>query len=120
MPGHRRPHALLKSGVAEVWGRIADWLWEVQGLSCREATQLSSRALDAPLTRRERAALFLHNVLCIYCWNYARQLRFLRRHARRIDFHASPGAKLPSSSVQRIKAALLERKEDGIPPDQEP
>ncbi len=48
-------------------------------LSCKQAVELVSKALDTPLTWRERAALRLHLWLCAMCRRYAGQLRLLER-----------------------------------------
>jgi hypothetical protein len=61
---------------------VLDWIWRIQGLTCREATRLSASAMDRLLTIRERVKLLARSVLCSYCRNYLRQLRFLRKWAR--------------------------------------
>jgi len=88
--------------------RVLDRLWDLQGLTCREATRLAANAMDRPLTFRERVKLSMHGLLCSYCRNYVRQLRFLRKWVRRMSppDATSPGAELPSASVSRIKKRL--------------
>jgi hypothetical protein len=91
-----------------MWHRLGDWLWNLQGLTCREAMRLSARAMDAPLHPCDRAAVWLHNHLCDCCRAYAKQIRLLRRwmwHMGQRD--ALPEkAGLSHSQAQRIKAAL--------------
>jgi hypothetical protein len=87
--------------------RLLDWLWDLQGLTCREAMRLAAKAMDAPLRLRERAALRLHNVLCHCCRDYAWQIRLLRRWLRRMARIDAPiSARLPRDRAQRIKDAL--------------
>ena len=50
--------------------------------TCREATELLSRAQDRRLTLREKLVLYIHLPLCQGCRNFAAQLRFLRRAIR--------------------------------------
>jgi len=47
-------------------------------LTCRDATALASRAMDAPLPWRQRLSLRMHLAMCRYCTRYQRQLRFIR------------------------------------------
>lgn len=47
-------------------------------LSCKQAAELLSAALDRELRFGERLALGLHLALCRGCRNYRRQLGFLR------------------------------------------
>ncbi|HUX23876.1 MAG TPA: zf-HC2 domain-containing protein [Burkholderiales bacterium] len=47
--------------------------------SCEEASEISSRAMDAPLTLWERTLLRMHLLLCDRCSNFSRQIEFLRR-----------------------------------------
>jgi hypothetical protein len=88
--------------------RILDWLWHIQGLTCREAIHLSARALDTPLPVGERVKLLMHRLLCSYCRNYARQLRLLRRWARRMGEPnvESAAIDMPPASAARIKKRL--------------
>jgi hypothetical protein len=88
--------------------RLLDGLWNLQGLTCREATRLSANAMDRSLTARERVKLALHGMLCGYCRNYRRQLRFVRKCVRRLSNPDAPffRAELPADSASRIKRTL--------------
>jgi hypothetical protein len=88
--------------------RLMAWLWEIQGLTCREAIRLSGIASERSLTFRERVNLCLHHSLCSHCRNYARQLRLLRKWLRRLnDPDASPtGMAMSSAATVRIKKRL--------------
>jgi hypothetical protein len=48
------------------------------GMTCREASRLSSEALDRPLTKRERWARGFHTFLCRNCRRFSQQISFLR------------------------------------------
>jgi hypothetical protein len=87
---------------------IRQILWDIQGLTCREATRLSAKAMDRRLTLRERASLCVHGLLCGYCRNYIHQIRLLRKWARRMgELEISTSRqRLPSSSACRIKKQL--------------
>ena len=52
--------------------------------SCKEASKLSSRAMDEPLTPTERVLLRLHLMMCGGCSNFARQIEFLRRASSKL------------------------------------
>lgn len=52
--------------------------------SCEQASKLSSRAMDEPLGRVDRALLMLHLMMCKGCANFSRQINFLRRASRKI------------------------------------
>jgi len=47
--------------------------------SCAHAAQLSSRAMEQPLTPAERLRLKMHLMMCKRCSNFSRQIQFLRR-----------------------------------------
>ena len=88
--------------------RVLDWLWHLQGLTCREAIRLAANAMDRPMTFRERAKLSMHGLLCSYCRNYMRQLRFVRKWVRRMSAPDAPTSRteLPAVSASRIKKTL--------------
>ena len=52
--------------------------------SCEEASRLSSRAMEEPLTPSERMLLRLHLMMCNRCSNFSRQIEFLRRASRKV------------------------------------
>lgn len=53
-------------------------------LSCKQATQLASEALDRPLSLRERLGLRAHLMICAGCARFERQLGFLREASKRL------------------------------------
>ena len=99
---------MQKGEVTEMLGRVLDRIWGLQGLTCREAARLAGNAMDRSLTFRERIKLFMHGLLCSYCRNYRRHLRFLRKWVRSMSDPAlSPlGTRMPSASASRIRKRL--------------
>ena len=87
---------------------VQKWLWDAYGLTCQEATRLAARAMDQSLTIGERVRLFLHSLLCSYCRNYVRQLRLVRKWARRVSVPNAPsvGPGMPAAATARIKRKL--------------
>jgi len=51
--------------------------------SCKQASELSSRAMEQPLGPVERLLLRLHLMMCGGCSNFSRQIGFLRRASRK-------------------------------------
>jgi hypothetical protein len=88
--------------------RVLDGLCAIQGLTCREATRLAANAMDRRLAFRERMKLCLHKLLCSYCRDYGRQLRFLRKCLRRLSISDHPPSvpEIPPASASRIKKRL--------------
>ena len=52
--------------------------------SCEEASRLSSRALEEPLTPTQRVLLRMHLLMCKRCGNFAGQFALLRRASRKL------------------------------------
>ncbi len=52
--------------------------------SCEQASRLSSRAMEQPLTPSERVLLRMHLMMCNRCSNFARQIEFLRRASSKL------------------------------------
>lgn len=74
--------------------------------SCVEVNRLVSEGRDRPLSRKERFCMGLHNLLCIECRRYERQLRVLGDLAR-LEKSLPP---LPEEARRRLAEAL--RKDD--------
>ena len=55
--------------------------------SCREVSELLSRAHEHPLTFGEKVALYAHLAMCEACRNFRRQLEFLRMAVKRYVEH---------------------------------
>lgn len=78
-------------------------------LTCRDASRLSSEALDRRLTLRERAALTIHLAMCKLCRRYATQVDFLRRAVARLGLRTGDiGAGLSADGRDRIRRRLTD------------
>ena len=79
-------------------------------LACDDATRLYSEAMERRLTRAERAALRLHEVICLGCRRFRRQIGWLRRLMARLSADLPPdvcsGPGLTPEAKERIKRAL--------------
>ncbi len=51
-------------------------------LSCKEATRLTSQAMERSLTLTERLSLKMHQMICVGCRRTEKQFRFLRDAAQ--------------------------------------
>lgn len=49
-------------------------------LSCKQTSLLVSQSLDRPLNWRERWAVRVHLLICVYCRRFKQQLLWIRRH----------------------------------------
>jgi len=74
-------------------------------LSCREITELASKAQDRPLTFKERIQLKMHLLMCSLCARYVKQLKFLKTAIKGLDKQGSH-AHLSTESKLRIKESL--------------
>lgn len=80
-------------------------------LRCREVSQLVSESLEHKLPVRKRIAVWTHNIMCRFCFGFARQLRLVHRvvrdHPERLEPDpASRDAQLPDHARERIKSIL--------------
>jgi hypothetical protein len=77
-------------------------------LTCRQATQLQSDALDTKLCASKRFGLRLHLLICKWCRRYGKQIRFLRDVALDHPDHLTEAGpqKLSAEARERIKQRL--------------
>lgn len=89
-------------------------VWLILTLRCNRSTQLASESLDRDLTRAERVAMRLHELICLHCRRFHEQIVALGEAARRRQNQATsvPGEILSSEARMRI-ADSLNRAEDG-------
>jgi hypothetical protein len=64
-------------------------------LSCKDTSLLVTRALDEPLSWRQRLGVRLHLAMCGACRRFERQTAFLRRAARRYPGPEGPPGHRP-------------------------
>lgn len=77
-------------------------------LTCKDASRLASKALDTPLSWRERWGLRIHLLLCTLCRRYVRELKFLSTAFRRArtDGIGLMRPKLSEAARSRIQKAV--------------
>ncbi|MDZ4783284.1 MAG: zf-HC2 domain-containing protein [Planctomycetia bacterium] len=80
-------------------------------LSCKQATQLISEALDRKLSLGQRVGLRFHVMMCSACRAYRRQLvvlndLFSQYFSSERGQSGGRGVSLPEESRQRIKRAI--------------
>ena len=84
-------------------------------LSCKEASQLASQALDRPISARERLALGFHLLICRFCRRFSRQLAQISAAidalTRQLELDES--VRLSTEAGSRIAAALESGREPG-------
>ena len=77
-------------------------------LSCKETTELASKALDTSLPLKQRIQVRLHLFMCKICSEYVKQLRFLKRvmedYDHRMDIGQTEG--LSDEARERIRSHL--------------
>lgn len=93
--------------------------------SCKQLTQAVCRAMDEPVRMRERVAVRIHLMMCVYCRRFARQMRFLQQLSGRLPWGtadlaaadggvandggvALPEVELSAEARERLKTALRE------------
>jgi len=77
--------------------------------TCREATELASRAMDQRLPLSNRMALRLHLAICKNCTRFNRQLQEMRRLFREGTAASDDTASLAPEARQRIESALQKK-----------
>jgi len=70
--------------------------------SCKQASELTSKAQDQPLSLREKISLRTHLMLCTMCRRYAKQIAFISRATQRLSEH-DKNIRLPEESRERIE-----------------
>lgn len=69
-------------------------------MNCEQATRLMSDGCERDLTIRERAAIKMHNLVCIGCRNFNVQMHDLGRIARR---YAKERGEVPTDNSSASK-----------------
>jgi len=80
-------------------------------ITCKETTELASRAMDERLPLSERMALRLHLAMCKNCARFAQQLQEMRRQFRFETAASDDTPGLAQDARQRI-ANELHKKRD--------
>ena len=77
--------------------------------TCREATELASRAMDERLPLSNRMALRLHLAICRSCARFSEQLQEMRRLFREETAASDDAAGLAPEARQRIASELQKK-----------
>lgn len=78
-------------------------------LTCSDATELASRAMDARLPLSNRMALRLHLAICENCARFNQQLQEMRRLFRAETAASDDAAGLAPEARQRIASELQKK-----------
>lgn len=79
-------------------------------VKCKQATVLSSRAMDGRLPWMERMALRIHLAICGNCSRFAAQLRMLRELMHKDGGDAANDSCTPLSDAARERIAKVLQK----------
>lgn len=79
--------------------------------TCRETTELASRAMDQRLSFADRMALRLHLAICKNCAQFNLQLKAMRRLFRADAGADDPAPALAPDARQRIATELQKKLE---------
>ncbi len=75
-------------------------------ISCKQAMDLASKALDTRLSRKERMMLRLHVWFCRGCQRYQQQLEWIHQLCHRLD----PESWLPKVTLsEEARRRILQR-----------
>ncbi|MHB1515352.1 MAG: anti-sigma factor family protein [Acidiferrobacteraceae bacterium] len=74
--------------------------------NCRDVARLLSYAEETSLSWRERWAVRVHQLFCVYCRRYGRQIVLLRRVLARRRGLRRDISSLDAPARERIQAAL--------------
>lgn len=91
-------------------------------LSCKEASQLASQALDRPISVRERLALGFHLLICRFCRRFTRQLAQLSAavHGLTRQMELDDSVRLSGEAGHRIAVALESARQSDAYNDRQP
>ena len=86
-------------------------------MNCRQISRLVSQSLDARLPWRQRVAIRIHLLYCVWCRRYAAQLDFLHRAGKELKAEtlADPADKLPTDAKEKMQSRLRDALKD-LPP----
>jgi hypothetical protein len=74
-------------------------------LTCKDATQLISRSMDASLPIVQRIRLRLHLLICEWCARYERQLFLIRETLRHFDAAGDRPEGGPAKPFRRMRGS---------------
>ncbi|HEX4349580.1 MAG TPA: hypothetical protein VH251_04305 [Verrucomicrobiae bacterium] len=94
-----------------LWNGIKS-LREALSPNCREAVRAQSEAREHPLPPARRLGLWLHLLICKWCWRYGKQIKFLGEaaHEHHEELVEAGPQKLSPDARERIKQHLQNSK----------
>lgn len=81
-------------------------------ISCKHATELISKAMEEPLTFKEKCLLEIHLFICEFCEQFKTQITVLRKALSGSKDEVTEddqSVKLPQSTKEKIKAEIRKR-----------
>ncbi len=79
-------------------------------MNCKQAAELICKALDQPLTLRQRVALRFHLLMCSYCRGFEQQnqalLELFEQRFQHGDAAQEEGLSIPAEACDRLKTRL--------------
>jgi hypothetical protein len=76
---------------------------------CNDVSQKVSQSMDAALPVHQSIAIWVHLMMCRYCYRFKKQLMMLRKMSRKIDNyppHVPSKETLSPETKERIKKKL--------------
>ena len=79
--------------------------------NCKEASRLTSDALERPLSLPEKIGVYLHLLICKPCFNYKKHLKFMRKAiiSAKDEVSMKPDKGLSDSARARIRQRLNQK-----------
>jgi hypothetical protein len=79
-------------------------------LNCRQVTRLVSQAMDTRLSWRQRLAVRIHLLYCVWCRRYASQIQFLRKATKGLAVEVTEAStpKLSGEAKEQMRQRLEE------------
>jgi len=77
-------------------------------MNCADYTKMASAGHDGPLLFRDRARMFMHHLICIYCRRFSSQLAVVRQRLQKHNADAKMPAKVRiGGSISRILRVFI-------------
>ncbi len=80
-------------------------------INCKEASQLASDVQERPLSLTEKFNAYIHLLMCKHCFNFNKQLKFMRKAAASANDKISmkPDAGMNDNARERIRQQLNQK-----------
>ncbi len=77
--------------------------------SCRKASELASRSLDEKLSRLDKARMCIHHVLCLFCSQFDKQIKYISGLFKSQQVLEETGDPMKPEAKERIRQAVAEK-----------